>query len=80
MYYVYILKSINHPEKIYVGYTTDIDNRLTVHNDGGSVYTAKYKPWVLHGCVTFHEESKAIVFEKYLKSGSGKAFASKYLL
>ena len=34
MYYVYILKSLRNPEKIYVGCTVDIDQRLKIHNDG----------------------------------------------
>jgi len=80
MFYVYILRSINFPEKIYVGYTVDIKNRLDVHNDGGSIYTAKYKPWTLSGYIPFLKEPKAIAFEKYLKSGAGKAFANKHFL
>ena len=80
MFYVYILRSINFSEKIYVGYTIDIKIRLEVHNDGGSVYTTKYKPWKLSGYVAFLEQTKAIAFEKYLKSGAGKAFAKKHFL
>ena len=79
MYYVYVLKSIKFPEKIYVGYTNNLNNRLSVHNDGKSTYTSKYKPWKLHGYTAFKDEEKAIKFEKYLKTGSGKAFAKKYL-
>lgn len=80
MYYVYILKSVRHSEKIYVGYTVAVDQRLSEHNAGESMYTAKYRPWILHGYVTFQEESKAIAFEKYLKSGSGKNFARRHFL
>ncbi len=80
MFYVYILRSIKFPEKIYVGYTIDVKNRLVTHNYGGSVYTTKYKPWSLIGYFAFIEKSKALSFEKYLKSGAGKAFANKHLL
>jgi putative endonuclease len=80
MYYVYILRSESSPEKIYVGYTKDIDQRLSQHNAGKAYYTNKYKPWALHGYVAFCEESKAIAFEKYLKTGSGKALAQKHFL
>ena len=80
LYYVYILRSVNYPQKIYVGYTIDINQRLTIHNEGGSIYTAKYAPWFLHGYVAFKEKSKAIAFEKYLKSGTGKAFAKNHFL
>ena len=78
MYYVYILKSVTFPAKNYIGYTTNIDHRLMVHNAGESLYTNKYKPWALRMCLTFQEESKAIAFEKYLKTGSGKAFIKNH--
>ena len=80
MFYVYILRSVNFPKKIYVGYTTDIKQRIDTHNNGGSIYTAKYTPWILAWHATFLEESAAIAFEKYLKSGAGKAFANKHFL
>ena len=79
LYNVYILKSINFPHKIYIGYTLDIFLRLQKHNEGGSVYTKKYKPWeIVFSCI-FNDKSKAIAFEKYLKSHSGRAFAKKHL-
>jgi len=80
MYYVYILKSIKDSKKIYVGYTTSLENRLDMHNHGKSAYTAKYKPWKLISYVALESESRAIAFEKYLKGGSGKAFAKNHLL
>lgn len=80
MFYVYILRSLKNPEKVYVGYTTDIDQRLTAHNEGKSLYTAKYSPWSLHSYVALQDEAKAIELEKYLKSGAGKAFTKKHLL
>ncbi|HEX2769450.1 MAG TPA: GIY-YIG nuclease family protein [Geobacteraceae bacterium] len=79
MKYVYLLQSIPHPNQRYVGMTSDIDTRLAAHNAGQSPHTAKYRPWEI---VTFHafvDESKAAYFEKYLKSGSGRAFANKRL-
>ena len=80
MFYVYILRSINFPEKMYVGFTINLNSRLDTHNDGGSIYTAKYRPWKLIGYFAFIEQSKALAFEKYLKSGAGKAFANKHFL
>lgn len=80
MYYVYIIQSIVDPSKLYVGFTCDIYARLSKHNEGGSVYTKNYKPWQLvwHSC--FQERSKALDFEKYLKTYSGKAFMQKRLI
>lgn len=79
MKYVYLLQSISHPEQRYVGLTTDIDKRLAAHNAGQSTHTAKYRPWKLVTYLAFSDEKQAAEFEKYLKSGSGRAFASKRL-
>lgn len=77
MFYVYLLKSLNFPETFYVGYTTNLDERLKTHNSGGSPHTAKYQPWELVMYLTFFDETKAKAFEAYLKSQSGRAFAKK---
>ena len=79
MYYVYLLRSIPAPDQTYIGYTTDLNTRLTSHNHGKSKHTAKYKPWELVTYTAFSEQSKALSFEKYLKSHSGIAFARKRL-
>lgn len=47
MYYVYLIKFIEFSEKFYVGYTTDLAQRLETHNSGGSIHTVKYMPWEL---------------------------------
>ncbi len=47
MYFVYFLKSINFPNQIYIGYTTDLQQGFRVHNQGGFLHAAKYKPWNL---------------------------------
>jgi len=77
-YYVYILESLNYPEKYYTGYTTDIKKRLVKHNEGGSIYTSLYKPWKVKTAIAFNDKEKAIHFEKYLKSHSGRAFVKKH--
>ncbi len=76
-YYVYIIRSINFPQTIYVGYTTDINQRLETHNSGGSIHTAKDRPWKLILSMAFNNMDCAKQFEKYLKSQSGRAFAKK---
>ena len=77
-YYVYILQSIPFPNQTYIGITTNLDLRFKTHNEGGSLQTSKYKPWELKISVTFLDKTKAYAFEKYLKSHSGRAFASKH--
>ena len=80
MYYVYIIQSIITPNKLYVGFTSNIDARLAKHNEGGSVYTKDYRPWKLIWHSSFQERSKALDFEKYLKTYSGKVFMQKRLI
>lgn len=67
------------PDKIYIGYTTHLSKRLKEHNAGNSMHTSKYKPWELVTYIGFNNQTKAIEFERYLKSGSGNAFALKRL-
>lgn len=77
-FYVYILKSQLDPSKHYTGLTQDLDSRLKSHNAGQVPYTSKYKPWKIDTAITFRTREKAAAFEKYLKSHSGRAFASKH--
>lgn len=79
MHYVYLLRSLSHPEQRYVGFTSDLKKRLKSHNEGATVRTAKYRPWELITYCGFTIERRAREFERYLKSGSGKAFANKRL-
>jgi len=80
MYYVYVLRSCEYPKQTYVGYSSDLKQRLAHHNDGKSPHTSKFKPWKIAFYCAFETEEKAKQFEAYLKSHSGKAFASKRLL
>ena len=79
MKYVYLIQSISFPNRRYTGITSDLKNRLTAHNEGRSPHTSKYKPWKLVTYVAFANDEKAQEFEKYLKSGSGRALAKKRL-
>jgi putative endonuclease len=79
MHYVYLLNSIPYPDKFYVGYTLDVHDRLNVHNEGGSVYTKDHRPWEVIFYCCFSSKAKALAFEKYLKTHSGRAFAQKRL-
>ena len=77
MYYVYLITSINFSDQKYIGHTDNLKERLETHNSGGSVYTKVYKPWKLKMFLGFQTQSEALKFEKYLKSGAGRAFAKK---
>ncbi|MFX8477673.1 GIY-YIG nuclease family protein, partial [Acinetobacter baumannii] len=76
--YVYILES-HDSGHFYVGLTDDLRARLAKHNAGEVSHTSKYKPWHLKTYVAFRDEVQAVAFEKYLKTGSGRAFAKKRL-
>ncbi len=75
---VYILRSETDPSKHYVGLTSNLARRLTCHNAGHNVHTARAKPWRLLVSLEFAEEKTAARFERYLKSGAGRAFALRH--
>ena len=79
MKYVYLIRSESHPKQSYIGITSDLKTRLAVHNSGGSIHTSKYMPWKIVTYLGFTDVSKALDFERYLKTSSGRAFAKKRL-
>ena len=79
MKYVYILQGKQSTEHFYTGITDDLSARLAKHNAGEVAHTSKYRPWQIETCVAFTDDVRAFAFEKYLKSGSGRAFAKKHL-
>ena len=79
MHYVYLLQSESTVGQRYVGVTSNLKKRLTHHNAGKSSHTSKYMPWKLVTYIAFSDGGKADLFERYLKSGSGHAFANKRL-
>ena len=80
MFYVYIIRSINLSYQTYIGFTEDLKQRILKHNQGRSTHTAKFSAWHIEFYCAFKEKAKALDFERYLKSHSGKAFANKRLL
>jgi predicted GIY-YIG superfamily endonuclease len=79
VHYVYLLKSDCTAGQRYIGVTADLKRRIAEHNSGKSPHTAKHVPWMLVTYVAFSERQKADKFERYLKSGSGHAFANRHL-
>jgi putative endonuclease len=76
--HVYILRSLSHPGEFYTGLTEDLDARLAHHNAASSPHTARYCPWELVLSIAFSDRAKALAFERYLKTGSGRAFAARH--
>jgi peptidoglycan-N-acetylglucosamine deacetylase len=58
--------------------TSDVGARLAWHNAGRSHHTSKHAPWRLLVSLEFPEQASAARFERYLKSGSGRAFARRH--
>ncbi|MCK5377695.1 MAG: GIY-YIG nuclease family protein [Acidobacteria bacterium] len=76
--HVYILVSETNPDRHYTGITVDLDDRLRAHNAGQVPHTSKYRPWRIEIAIAFHSRTKAVEFERYLKSHSGRAFVAKH--
>ena len=76
--FVYIIRSVSDPDRRYVGVTADPRARLSGHNAGGNRSTARWRPWFIDVCVEFRTEAVAMRFERFLKSGSGRAFAVRH--
>ncbi len=76
--YVYILQSQANSARFYVGLTDDLKDRLRRHNAGEVPHTAKFKPWRIQNAIAFGDRERAIQFERYLKTASGRAFAKRH--
>ena len=77
--FVYVLKNSDVPSRYYTGLSANVSNRLVAHNAGKNTHTAKYRPWSIDVVIEFPDERRAVAFERYLKSGSGVAFAKGHL-
>ena len=72
MYKVYILYSPKY-NKIYVGYTSNLEQRLLSHNElGKKGWTIKFRPWQLVHSEEYETKAEALLREKQLKAGKGR--------
>ena len=76
--YVYLIRSLSSPEQRYIGITEDLKHRLSEHNAGKTRSTRSHCPWEIVVAVYFADAAKARAFERYLKHGSGHAFANRH--
>ena len=77
--FVYVLKNSENPSRYYTGLTSNVATRHAEHNAGNCTYTAKHRPWTIDVVIEFADARRALAFERYLKSGSGVAFAQRHL-
>ncbi|MGB2762606.1 MAG: GIY-YIG nuclease family protein [Minisyncoccales bacterium] len=78
MYYVYILQCKD--QRTYLGCTNGLKERLERHQKGFIPATKQRLPVSLICYFAFHNKNTAFQFEKYLKTGSGRAFINKHFL
>ena len=78
MFYTYILQLKD--KTYYVGYSSDLKNRVKAHNEGSISSTKNLRPVKLVYYSAFSTQKKATDFEKYLKTSSGFAFRNKRLI
>ena len=77
MYYIYSLKC---KDGYYIGCTDNLTSRLERHQKGYVPATVNRLPIRLDFYFAIRDKYKAFEFEKYLKSGSGRAFIKRHLL
>lgn len=77
--FVYVLKNGESPAGYYTDVTSNVATRLAEHNAANCTHTAKHRPWFIGVVIEFADERRAVAFERYLKSGSGVAFAHRHL-
>ena len=79
-FYVYVLHSVR-LNKIYIGFTSDLEARLKSHNElAAKGWTIKFRPWILVHCENFTLKADAMKREKELKTGKGRLFIRKEIL
>jgi len=76
--FVYILNGHSDPTRYYTGIAGSVRRRLEEHNRGGCRHTRRWTPWRVIVVVAFASEARALDFERYLKTGSGCAFATRH--
>jgi predicted GIY-YIG superfamily endonuclease len=76
--FVYVLKNEQPVPRFYVGLTADVSQRIEEHNAGHCSHTARDRPWHRHVVIELPDQDRAVRFERYLKSGSGRAFAKRH--
>jgi putative endonuclease len=74
MYKVYVLYSSKY-NKIYIGYTGNLEGRLLSHNElSKKGWTIKFRPWILVHKEEFETKAAALKREKELKTAAGRRF------
>lgn len=78
MYCVYVLQS-KKDNKLYIGYTENLENRFSLHLNGRVLSTKNRRPLELIYYEAYTNQQDAKKREVFLKSGSGHRFLKKQL-
>ncbi|OJI08957.1 MAG: excinuclease ABC subunit C [Candidatus Vogelbacteria bacterium CG10_big_fil_rev_8_21_14_0_10_49_38] len=78
MFYTYVLRSLK-DDKLYVGWTDDLKNRIKMHSSGKVIATKDRLPFKLVYYEACLIEKKAIEREKYFKTGFGRRYLNNRL-
>jgi len=74
VFVVYVLYSERF-DKIYVGFTSNLEQRLKSHNElGKKGWTIRFRPWTVIYTEQYDDKSIAIKREQQSKSGQGREF------
>jgi predicted GIY-YIG superfamily endonuclease len=76
--FVSVLRSDRNSRRHYVGLTADVAARLEWHNTGQNEHTVRDRPWHVIVSLEFNTAEAAGQFERYLKTGSGRAFTKQH--
>ena len=79
MHHVYVLISLK-DRRLYVGYTTDMNHRMTEHRSGHVLSTQNRQPVKLIYFESYLTSKEAKRRELYLKGGNGRAGLKKQLI
>ena len=74
---VYILYSYPN-ERFYIGFSSNLIQRIYWHNNGNKGFTIRYRPWSVINVEFFEAKQQAIQREKYLKTGKGREWIKNY--
>jgi len=78
MYFTYVLQSAT-SNKIYIGQTNNLHDRIRRHNNSRNIYTKHKRPWELIFSREFQSRTDAVKIEKRLKSFKNKDYLLKWI-
>lgn len=76
LYFIYILKNLK-DNKLYIGYTNNINRRLKEHNKGLVSVTKYRRPFILIYFEGYRHQQDATTREKFFKTGWGEKLLEK---